>query len=273
MSFLNKLDRRFIFVLLILIVALPLIAPFPVIVPISSHTQNYYNVINSLKPGSTVLFVTDVSTKDAEMYPIVVATLIQLMERQSIVILYNFFQQGETGTLLAIKAAGYDALNYGTDFVDLGFVPGEDATLSSFLTNMVGTRPKDYAGNPTATMPIFQKINSIQDIDLVIGSGAGTPGADAVAKIAVIPYNKLAIMAVPGSQAGSMYNFIQLGVYRGGLLGQRTIVEYERLIGHPGYATSLFAPLWLSHVVIVLIMVSANAVLWYRSWKAKGGKK
>jgi hypothetical protein len=273
MSFIENIPRKIIFLILIIIIGLPLVYPFPISVPISSHTQNYYNVINSLAPGSSVLFVCAVETKDSEMYPLTVATLIQLKERKAVVITYNFFQGSETGLIPVFKAAGYDDLIYGTDYVHLGFVPGEESALSSFLLDMVGTRPRDYAGNPTATMPIFQKVHTIQDIVLVIGSGSGTPGADAVAKVVVVPYNKLAIGAVSAGQASGMYQFIQLGIYKGALLGQRSTVEYESLIGHAGYATSLFAPLYLSHVVIIIIIMSANASLWYRLWKEKGGKK
>jgi len=272
MSFIENISRRFVFAVLIVIVVIPLLFPFPLPVPVGQHARNYYNVIKSLEPRSVVLYGLEVSTRDAENYPQEVATLRQLKEQKAVVIFYNFFQTSSMGTIWGYEDAGYLELKYGTDYVHLGFVPGEEATLASFVLDMVGVKPVDHFQNPTTTMPIFQYVHTINDVDLVIGSGGGMPGPNSWAKLVIIPYNKLGLLAVTAGQSTTMYDYLRMGVYKGALLGQRGCVEYETLIGQAGRATQLFAPLYLAHIVLIGLMVATNVAFWYRLSK-KGGKQ
>jgi len=271
MSYLERIPRKIIFLLLIIIITVPLVRPFPVFVPISDHTRNFYNVIDTLEPGSVVLIGTNVATRDIENYPMGVATLKHLKTKDAKIITYCFWADAAMGTEWLYHDSGYDKLIYGTDYVHLGLVPGEDAALSSFCLDMVSTKPVDHHGNPIADMPIFQNVKSIEDVDLVITFGGGTPGPDNWARIAIIPYNKLAIVAVTADFAARMYDYIRLGIFTGALMGQRGCVEYESITGFAGRATSMYAPIFLSHILLLILMVIGNGVYLYNIRKKEEG--
>jgi len=270
MSFLERIPRRIIFLTLIIVVVVPILSPFPLPVPITKNTRNYYNIIEALEPGSVVFYGTSVETRDIEAYPQHVATLKHLKEKKAIVITYCFGAGTALGQEWVYEDAGYDELEYGTDYVHLGFVPGGDATLTAFCNDMVATKQVDHYGNPTATMPIFQKVKTIHDVDLVIASGGGTPGPDTYARIVVIPYDKVSIVQVPGAMAAMVYDFINLKVFRGGVIAQRGAVEYEAITGHAGRATTTFAPIFISSIVLILLMIFGNIA--YVSNRMKEGQ-
>ncbi len=263
MSFLEHIPRRIIFLLLALIIAVPILRPFPVLVPTSDHTHNYYNAIENLKPGTVVFIGASVSTRDLELYPQHIATLKHLKQVGAKIIMYHFEAGAAMGTEWVFTDAGYDPSTYGVDHVNLGFLPGEDATLSAWCQDIIATKTVDHYGNLLDKMPMFQDIKSIDDIDLVIGSGGGTPGADNYARIIVIPYNKDALVMVPGAFAARMYDYIALGVYDGGLIAQRGAVEYESLTGFAGRATAMYAPLLISSIALLILMVGGNIVFLY----------
>ena len=270
MSFLERIPRRIAFLILALIVVIPLVRPFPVMVPISDHTRNYYDTIDSLEPGSVVLVGANVGTRDLEMYPQLVATFKQLISKDAKIITYNFSPGAAMGAIWLFEDSGYTDLTYGEDYVHLGFVPGEDSALSAFCLDIVSTKQVDHYGNPTASMALFEDVNSIEDIDLVIASGGGTPGPDNWARIISIPYGTLSLVAVPGAFAARQYDYIALGVWQGGLIAQRGAVEYESLTGFAGRATSMYAPLLLSSIVLLLMMIAGNVVFWLNSRTREG---
>jgi hypothetical protein len=270
MSFLERIPRRIAFVILIIVMVVPILFPFPLPVPVTENTRNYYDIIEALEPGSVVFYGTSIETRDVEVFPQHVATLKHLKEKNVILMTYCFGPGIALGTEWAYDAAGYDELEYGTDYVHLGFMPGEDATLTSFCNDMVGTKQVDHYGNPTATMPLFQKVKTIDDVDLVIASGGGTPGPDTYARIVVIPYNKDSVVQVPGAFAAMIYDFINLGVFDGGIIAQRGAVEYEAITGHAGRATAMFAPIFISSTVLLALMILANLALVFN--RMKGGQ-
>ncbi len=272
MSFLERIPRKIIFVVLIVVVAIPLLRPFPVFVPITDHTENYYNVIEALEPDSVVLVGAEVGTRDIEAYPQLVATLKQLKEKNARIITYSFWAGSALGFEWVLEDSGYTKLEYGKDYVHLGFIPGEDAALSAFCLDMVSTKQVDHYGNPTVDMPLFKEVNSINEVDLVIASGGGTPGPDNWARIAVIPYDTLAIVAVPGAFAARMYDYMALGVFKGGLIAQRGAVEYESLTGYAGRATANYAPLYFAHIILLILMIIGNAAYIYNI-RIKGEKQ
>lgn len=272
MSFLEQIPRRVIFLILIIILTVPVLFPFPISIPISDHTRNYYNTIESLKPRSIVLIGLEVTARDIESYPAMVATFRHLKSKQAVIITYNFAQGAALGTEWIFQDSGYDKLAYSTDYVHLGFMPGGDTTLSSFCQDFVKTKTVDHYGNPTASMPIFQKAKSIQDVDMVLTEGGGTPGPDTWARVAVIPYNKLAIVMVPGAFAVHIYDFLALKVFKGAVIAQRSVVEYEGLTGYTGRATAMFAPPYIGTAVLIVLILISNVAYWYNLSKKKGGK-
>ena len=267
MSFLERIPRRITFAVLVIVIVIPILSPFPLPVPITENTRNYYNIIEALEPGSVVFYGTSVETREIEIFPQHVATLKHLKEKKVIVITYCFGPGTALGTEWVLEEAGYDELEYGTDYVHLGFVPGEDATLTAFCNDMVGTKQVDHYGNPTATMPLFQKVKTIHDVDLVIASGSGTPGPDTYARIVIIPYDKDAIVQVPGAFAAMIYDFINLKVFDGGMIAQRGAVEYESMTGYAGRATAMFAPIFIASAVLLAFMIIGNIAYFYNRMK------
>lgn len=257
----TNINRRYLFVLIIILVSYPLLRPFPLVVPVSKYTQDYYDVIESLEPGSLVVVGTQVASRDNEIYPQMIATLNQLKSKQAKIITYCPVPGAEQGTEWILEETGYDQLVYGTDYVHLGFFSGDDATLAAFSADMVGTKEVDHYGQQTSTMPIFENVNTMDDVDLVITISGGNPGFDLWARNVIIPYNTPALIGVAGSTVSGVFDYIKLGVFQGGVIAQKGTVEYESLIGKAGRATGTYAPAYLQVLVLVILMIFNNLVI------------
>ena len=190
MSRIGNIPRRFLFLVLAVLTIIPILYPFPVPVPITDHTRNFYDVVDNLEAGSVVFLGASVGSRDLEAYPQHVATLKQLKEKNVKLLLYHFYADAAMGSEWVLSDAGYDPSTYGEDHVNLGFMPGEDATLSAWADDIIATKPVDHYGDSLIDMPIFDGISNIQDIDLIIVAGGGTPGPDDYARSLIIPFDK-----------------------------------------------------------------------------------
>lgn len=94
----------------------PSLKPIGIPIKISEGTQSAYDVIDSLTPGSKVVFGFDYSPGNAaEMEPQAIAILKHLLTKDVKVIGLSFQAQGPMLAVKAFEAAGWTEKEYGTD--------------------------------------------------------------------------------------------------------------------------------------------------------------
>lgn len=262
MSFLSKLqniDRRVIYVIVLLALAIPMINPLGIPLSVSPLTEDVYNLVESLQPGDTVLLSLDYSPGGSpDVHPQAVAVAEHLYRKGVKMVMVSFWDAGPMYGEQILKTYEEQGLVYGTDVVNLGYISGGEPAIRQFGFDVPGTVKVDFRGQNTAGMPIMEGIKDARDFDLVIDFVSGNPGINEWVRQVQGPLGiKLAAGAVTVNVPQTM-PFVQSGQVLGLLQGLRGAAEYEILIGAPGSAAAGMDAQSLGHLVIISFIIIGN---------------
>lgn len=263
---LQSIDRRIIYVIVLLAVAIPMINPIGIPLSISPLTSAVYDIANKLQPGDKVLFSLDYSPGGSpDVHPQAVAMMDHLMSRGIQVVMVSFWDAGPMyGEQLM---APYPDKVYGTDFTNLGFIPGGENAIRNFGFDVTIVK-SDFRGGPVASQPIMAGLKDCRDFALVVDFVSGNPGiAEWIRQVQGPLDIKLAAGAVTVNVPTTM-PFVQSGQIVGMLQGLRGAAEYELLMGKSGKAVAAMDGQSLGHVAIITFILIGNV-----AYFLSGGKK
>jgi hypothetical protein len=149
-----NLDRRIIFLVIGLSVALPILIPLNLPILISREAQAYYDEIEKLSAGDAIIMSFDYEPDTmAELDPMSIATLRQAFRKDLRVIALTTYAGGAgVAERILNQVAGEYGKVYGTDFVFLGYNPDWSATI--LRMGEASRRPtQDQYRKPTAGIP------------------------------------------------------------------------------------------------------------------------
>jgi hypothetical protein len=163
---LNSLGRWVIYGLLI---ATVLIAPLRSLVqlPDLAETRAFYNAIEGLQPGDTVLLVFDYDASlDGILTPQARAIIWHLQRRDLGIVLLSLTPQG------AAMAEGLIAertgLVAGRDYIDLGYLPPHPASLLAFVENPIGGAASLGMTEDPARTALGREIQTFSGLDMIV---------------------------------------------------------------------------------------------------------
>jgi hypothetical protein len=276
----ENIDRRVIFLIVLIAVVVPLIRPLGLPLSIANESRDYYNVIKSLPDGAKVLIKCDMEAGTiGEIGSSGVATLKQLWEKH-VKIVFVFFDRGDCAVIftqsILPKLPGYvDTTHignkvYGTDWVSLGYIEGHESAMQKLAANMIYST-LDQFGSSLASMPIMRDIKTAGDFDLLITIGGG----DSVGMLNqfVTPYHLKAIVAAEAVTYVYLMPYYKSGIYSGILNSMKGAAEYEFLLGKPGLAIVATDSLSIVHIVLLTLIVIANIIYIYRRRMSGGNKR
>jgi hypothetical protein len=203
---LEKLDRRIIYLVLVLSLLVVLLRPVGLPIPQSAATRRYYDAITSLPPRSRVLLEIgfDAGTMP-EDGPMLEATMKLLLKTDVKWVMVSLWVGG--------PLIGYTYLNrlkstidssgkqYGQDFVLTPYLAGGETAAAALAKDFKGTVKTDYYGTDANNVPVLKDITGAKDFDLVILISSGTPGVDEYLRQWVRPYNSNMIIGALGVAA------------------------------------------------------------------------
>ncbi len=259
-----NIDRRIIFLGLILAVAIPLLFPVRVPLKVSRPVRDFYNQIEAMPAGSKVLLSCDYDpAAKAEVYPMNMAILRHLFSRDIRVVVISLWEGGPPMAEQALSAAAeeYDK-TYGVDYVNLGFKEGREATLITMGENLPGAFPSDYYRTPVRQIPLMAEVRQYHSFDLLISLTAGYPGGREYAKYVQPRYDIPMVCAVVATGVPFLMPYYQSRQISGLLTGIIGGAEYEELIGAPGWATRAMDPLTMGHIMIIAFIILGNVATW-----------
>jgi len=264
--------RHTIYVLVAAAVIVPYLLEVPLPFRPSSSSRKLFDVIEQLEPGSHELLSFDYAPDaETELYPMSMALLRHCFKKDLIPVVMTHWPDGvgmckkacEEATAESQQLWGKETVS-GKDFAFLGFKPGGGDLLFNMGENFKGAFPKDYYDQPTADMAALKGVDSLRDIDLAIDLAAGATvrmwiayGSDrfdfplGVGATAVI--------------APKLYHFLQskqLVGFLGGLRGAadyEIMLDYDELFETPGVATRGMQAQSVTHVLLIILIVAANA--------------
>ncbi len=257
---LANIDRRIIFLVITAAVVIPLLLPLGLRVKVTPQTQAIYDEVENLPAGSNVLVSFDYAP-DAmpEVQPMALAFLRHCFAKKHKVIIMALWPQGAQLAVNAMAEITEDFdLEYGRDYVNLGFKTGGAIAIKSLGTSFEEVFPKDMDGRPTATLPLMENVGNLHDVDLVMDLSAGVPGITEWVLVANALFQTRIAAGCTAVSAPQFFPYLQTGQLMGMLGGLKGAAEYESVTAYKGKASRRMDAQSIAHVVIIVFIIFAN---------------
>lgn len=237
-EFFRDLDRRWIFLLMFLAVAVPILVigmtgeTFPE--EPTSLARAVFDAVEDLPGGSKVLLSYDYDpASEGELSPMSTMFAYHCAakgHRMYFMSLWPVGPQMIDDTIEHVLKRDFHELEYGKDYVNLGYKSGYEGVIKVIITDFRDLYTTDTRGTPWSAIPMCQDVASVQDMDLLVNISAGYAGTKEWVQYAVTPYPRLRMVAgCTGVQAPLLYPYIPEQLH--GLLGAiKGAAEYEAMV-------------------------------------------
>lgn len=263
-AWLEKLDRRWIFFAMGLLVLLPLLFPLALPLFVSPPVRGFHDTIAKIPDGSTVLMSCDYDPGAIpEMVPMTHTALRQLLDKKCKVIITVLWNGGPglvDRVVSEVITKEYPQLQYGVDYVNLGYKAGNEAVMVLMGQGVANAFPRDYRGNDTRSLPIMQRVRDYSSFPLLVNISAGYPGTKEWVQQVQSRFHLPMVAGVTAVSAPEYYPYLQSGQLQGLLGGMAGAAEYEKMRNEKGSATRGMDAQSLAHLFVALCIVLGNVV-------------
>jgi hypothetical protein len=270
MERLLQIDRRWIFVAIVIAVVVPFIWPMGLPVIVTKPVQDLYDAVDAIPPNGPPLFVS------VDYAPSTVPEL----DPMALAILRHAFSKDVRVVVLTLDPAGYGlaeraletvAREYGKernkDYAYLGFQPGIAAVILGMGIDIRNVFPEDAYGTPLADIPMLDGIKNYDQIPLLV-TIASSGVIEAWVIYAHQPFDAQVGAGVTAVMATDYYPFLDTGQLVGLLGGMRGAAEYEVLIKHEDAGVRGMDSQSVIHVFIIVLILVGN-IAYFSSRKRK----
>jgi hypothetical protein len=238
--------------------------------PAGAEATEFYESIKALPAGSVVLVAYDYDPATAaEMTLQAEAIVHHLMERDLKVMAISLFPAGPgIAQEILDEAASEHGYQYGEDYINLGYLPDQPASLRAFVGRPVSGR-EYHQGRAIAAFPIAQDVHHIQDIVLIIELAGGQDTLRWWVEQVGSPYSVQMAAGVTAGLEPNARSYHHSGQLSGLISGLPGAAEYERLSDRPGGAMASLDSQSLAHLAIVGLIVLGNLGYMVTRWRKK----
>ena len=266
-------ERRIIFLVLFVAVAIPLVFPIGWKTEVSGYTTMAWDLIESTPENSVVMFSFDYDPSTmTELQPMAEAMLYHAFSRKQKVIAIALWPQGVqmADQAFAFVQKSFPDKKYGFDYVNLGYKVSGIVALQAMGRSMEAVNPFDQAGTKYSDIPMLKSIKTLKDIAYVNSISSGVPGIKEWIMIARDTYKTPVTGGTTAVSAPGFFPYINSQKQLTGLLGGlKAASEYETLIGKIGSATVKMDAQSVAHVLILIFIAIGNV----KAFRAKKGAK
>ena len=258
-----KIDRRWLFLIMGLLVLEPML--FPIVLPIhvSPPVQGFVDAIDALPEGSTVLMSCDYDpTSIPEMVPMTRTAFRHLMRRNCKVVITCLWDTGAAlvdNTVTDVSREFPDK-TYGRDWVDLGYKSGREAVMLLMGQGIQNVFPRDYRGTDVHALPLMSHVRDYSSFSLLVNISGGYPGTKEWVQQVESRFHLPMVAGVTAVSAPEFYPYLQSHQLRGMLGGMAGGAEYETARHERGKATQGMAAQSLGHVFVAFCIVLGNVI-------------
>ncbi|MEO0091755.1 MAG: hypothetical protein ABIK61_03480 [candidate division WOR-3 bacterium] len=270
---LGSIDRRIIYTIILLAVAVPLLLKIVMPIRISETVRNAFNSIEQLPPGSVVMISIDYdAASEPELQPMLIAILRHCFKKDLKVILMGHWALGlPLGEIALNRVAAEYNKKYGEDYVNLGYRPGYTALIVGIGREIRDFFSTDYRNVPIDSFSFMRKIHNYQDISLLVGLEAGATG-DAWVLYAGGRFQQKMFFGATGVVAPDLYPYLQSNQITGLISGLQGAAEYETLVKKIGTGTLGMPTQSVVHGLIILFIILGNISYFVLRRRTKKGK-
>lgn len=261
----HPIERRIVFIFIAFAVALPLFMPITPPLPVTSDVLALVDAIDALPPGSKVLAAFDYDPPSApELQPMAVAFMKHAFKRDLKIIVMGLWPQGPQQANQAIAEAMLDPeiaaknLEYGVDYVNLGFQSGNEFVIQSMGSTFKRMFPTDDRRIPYDSIPLVKNVTNFSNIDFVMNFSSGKPGTIEWVQIAVDRFGAKLGAGNTAVQAPQVYPYLgtkQLVGLLGGMVGA---AEFEKAVGEKGKASTFLLSQMVAHATVIAFILIGN---------------
>jgi hypothetical protein len=180
LKFLINLDRRWIFLLMLLSVALPILFTVSFPEQPTEMVQACFDEIDRLPEGSKILLAWDWDpASEGELGPMATMFARHCAAKHHklyFIALWPLGPQMIDDTINKVIKPDFPEMVEGKDYCNLGFKPGYEGVIKVIVTDLRQLYSTDHRGTSLDRIPMCRGIQSIRDFDLVVEVGAGYPG-------------------------------------------------------------------------------------------------
>jgi len=231
---LQKLDRRYIYIVVALAIIIPLMLPYDSDNVTTPPTENLYQMIDSFagREDRAVLlsFYHDAATMP-ELFPMEVAIMRHCFERNVKLFTLTWFPAGAPIIDYAINNVKeeYPDIVSGVDYCNFGYKPQAFAMVIGMGDNIANTMNTDSEGRKLENLPIMKGINNYNEMNLVAEFSGSSAGGLWIT-YARPKFGLNVAVGVTAVMAADMYPYLQSGQLIGMLSGLKGAAEYEKLV-------------------------------------------
>jgi len=292
-----SLDRRFIFLVIFLAVAIPIFLKMKIDIRVTDEVNAFYKAIAELSSGTRVLVACDYDPgSEPELQPMTEAGFRYFITNKIRFIIIGLWPQGPmqaNKALVAINEArdeyivvndeklyfgtdlvvvGSDTARYGIDFVNLGFQAGNELVIQRMGSSVRAAFQTDLRfGKPIEDFDIMRGLNKLSDFDFIYNISAGYPGTVEWVQFAVDRFHVPCGSGSTAVQAPQVYPYLDTGQLSGLMGGMKGAAELEKLVGFKDKATMSMVSQTAAHIFVVLFIVIGN--LAYFATRGRVAKK
>ncbi len=283
-DFVKDLDRRWIFLLMFLAVAFPILYQLTFPEQPKSLAIAVFDEIEKLEPGDKVLMAWDYDpASEGELGPMATALTYHCASKGLKLYYMTIFSpvgpQMIDDSINNVLKTQFPDYKYGIDYVNLGYKPGYEGVVKVVVGNIKELYSTDHYGTSVNQIPMMDGIKNIQQMDLLVNVSAGYAGTKEWVLFAATPYpeNIRMVAGTTGVMAPGLYPYIPTQL-RGLLAAIKGAAEYEELVmnayGHDDLGMAFrkgklrMGPQLIAHVLIIFLIIVANII--YFAEKRRG---
>ena len=264
---LANLDVRILQTGLVIVVLFALLNPMGLSVPLTDAARAGFQTINSLPPGSMVVFACGTNPGSAAEHAAMGRAMMKHLVRNKIRI--AFLPSGAAATTYVVEYANIcRQLGYkeGVDFLTLPFRAGEEKLYASIGSGFKSV----YSELPTS--PLWDSIKSIKSAATWIDISGGSSPTWAMAHIGD-PHGIPVVAGVNSNMVVTLEQYVSSGQLSGVFGGLAGGAQYEVLSGLLGEGVAGMDAQGLGYLWIIVLMLVGNIgyVVTKKAKASKGG--
>jgi hypothetical protein len=237
---LQAIDRRWIYLVVWLVVMVPLIFPFKIRPVAMPPVQNLFTYIDTM-PENKALIVSVDYTPDtqAELQPMLVALLRHAFAIHRRVGMLAMAVQGlgigedairqVTSEFNTHSKTNADSVLNGRDYVYWGWTTPPITVMLGMGERITRVFPVDYYGNKTDTMPITRYLKNYDDAGILVSIAASSTPLSWI-NLAQTQFGIHLGCGITAVSAADYYPYVNSGQFSGMLAGMKGAAEYEELL-------------------------------------------
>lgn len=268
-NLLFQLDRRIIYLAIVLAVTVPLLLHFEIPLTPTPIVRSLFDAIEALPPGSKVILSFDYGPSTVpENDPMAFALTQHLLTLNHNVYMMALWATGSRNldrTIDKVIRRDFPEKRYGVDYVKLGYKAGDEGLINTLFKDFKTMYTTDAHGTNIDSVPMMEDIETLKSFDMILNVGSGRPGTKEWIQYAGDRGNIPIGAGVTAVEALLLYPYYprQLKGLMGGLQGAAEyetalIMKYPQFRETARQAQIYMGPQSVAHYVIILLVILGN---------------